>query len=157
MKVYRVLLSPALLAIVLAGGWVAWWTSAPAQAAGTWNTISVPVRGVVAGKAETVRFSGQAKVESKIAPDPDFNRPTLVLTIDLSGVGGEGAQSRARYVISGPEQQNRSVTDWYLLEFDFPFARSGSDLPTTRSGTATFALTVDTTTGAVTSASASIK
>jgi hypothetical protein len=157
MKIYRVVSSAVVLPMVLVGAWAGWWAGTPVQAAGTWHTISVPVNGTVSGKPESVNFSGQATVESKISPDPDFNRPTLALTIDLSRVRGEGSFTRARYVITGPEQMNRSVSVSHFLEFSFPFVKSGDDLSTTRAGTATFALTVDPVTGAVSSATASIR
>jgi hypothetical protein len=142
-----------VLLLALAG----WMAGTPVRAAGEWNTIAVPIAGTVAGTPESVSFSGQATVASKIAPDPDFNQPTIMLTIDLGRVGGVGAHTRARYAISGPEVQNRSVTASDLLEFSFPFAKSGADLSETRSGTALFALTIDITTGAVVSARASIR
>ncbi|MBI4291021.1 MAG: hypothetical protein HY661_06030 [Betaproteobacteria bacterium] len=156
MKVYRFLLSPVVLSLALTG-WTAWWASTPVRAADNWNTLSVPIDGTVAGSPESVRFFGQATVESKISPDPDFNRPTLVLTIDLSRVRGVGSFTRARYVITGPEQLNRSVSVSHFLEFSFPFTKSGGDLSTARAGTASFALTVDPTTGAVSSATASVR
>src|SRR5687767_5469167 len=57
---------------------------------------TVPIKGVVSGSPESVTFSGNAVVKSRLAPDPDFNRPRLVLTIDLSSVAGIGSTSGAK-------------------------------------------------------------
>jgi hypothetical protein len=142
-----------VLSLALAGSTA----GTPARAAGEWNTIAVPIAGTVGGAPESVSFSGQATVASKMAPDPDFNQPTIMLTFDLGKVAGVGAHTRASYVISGPQMQNRSVTTADLLEFDFPFVKRGADLSETRSGSALFSLTIDITTGAVISATASIQ
>ncbi|MFZ2650629.1 MAG: hypothetical protein WA210_11055 [Burkholderiaceae bacterium] len=155
MKIRAVLFSPATLAL-LAGlaAAVVWPGSASAQVAGTWNTAMVPILGTVKGVPENVVFLGQAQVDSKLAPDPDFNRPTLVLTIDLSGLYGVGLSTKNKYVIAGPERTQRGVAAAHLVEFTFPFAESGStDLGSAQSGVASFALGFDVTTGAVTSAS----
>jgi hypothetical protein len=119
----------------------------PAQSA------AVAIRGVVSGSPESVNFAGQAKVSSRLAPDPDFFKPRLVLSIDLSGVGGVGAMSGAKYVISGPELVQRSVAQSHTIEITFPFRSSGAD---PRSGVASFVIDFDVNTGAVTGASGNV-
>ena len=158
MKIRRALFNPVVLSIlaVVAGGAV-WSGDAPAQTAGTWTTALVPIAGTVKGVPENVVFSGQAKVNSKLAPDPDFNRPSLVLTIDLTGLSGVGSSSRAKYIIAGPENVQRRVAASHLVEFTFPFARSGAmNLGSAQSGVASFALGFDPNTGVVTSASGNV-
>ena len=122
-----------------------------AQAVEPWNTTLVPIRGSVTGSPETVVFSGAARVESRLAKDPDFSRPKLVIYIDLSGVSGVGSLTKKQYVIQGSEILQRRLSGSQQVEFTFPFVERGS--PTSvRSGVAAFALNVDTKTGAVTSA-----
>jgi hypothetical protein len=111
----------------------------------------VGIKGVVSGSPESVSFSGQAKVSSRLAPDPDFFKPRLVLSIDLSGVAGIGASTGAKYVISGPELLNRDVALSHTIEITFPF-RGGASLATPRTGVASFVLDFDPDTGAVTKA-----
>ena len=138
------------LRVFLALAAAALWSGAAAQ-----NTALVPVKGIVSGQPESVTFSGQAKVSSRLAKDPDFGKPRLVLTIDLSGVSGVGSSSHAKYVVSGPEMTQRPVSVSHTVEFTFPFTKSGSsELPQT--GVASFALGFDVNSGAITSASGSV-
>src|SRR5687767_3374393 len=122
----------------------------PAQAA--W----VAIKGVVSGSPESVNFAGQAKVSSRLAPDPDFFKPRLVLSIDLSGVTGVGAMSGAKYVISGPELVQKSVAASHAIEITFPFRSSASAALSARSGVASFVIDFDVNTGAVTGASGNV-
>jgi hypothetical protein len=156
MKIRRALFNPAALSLVaaIAGGSV--WSGDAAAQAGTWTTALVPINGTVAGQSESVVFSGQARVNSKLAPDPDFNRPSLVLSIDLSGLSGVGKTTKAKYVIVGPENVQRSVAASHLVEFVFPFAKTGASVGSAQSGAASFALGFDTSTGVVTSASGNV-
>ena len=127
--------------------------AAPAPASDT----LVPIKGVVSGSPESVSFSGQATVKSRLAPDPDFNRPRVVLTLDLTGVSGVGSMTGAKYVISGPEVTHRGVAASHTVEFTFPFKSSVStSVATARTGVASFVLDFDVNTGAVTAASANV-
>ena len=155
MKNRRVLLKSSLLAAAaMAAAGALWWESGPAQAQlAPWNTSLVRMSGLVTDPGETVSFSGDAKVNTRLAPDPDFGAPSLLMSIDLSGISGVGRWSGARYVISGPEIVQKRLAPSYAVEITFPFARSGG---AARTGIASFALSVNTATGAVTSASGSI-
>ena len=158
MKIRGALFSPVVLSFlaVVAGGAI-WSGDAHAQTAGTWSSTLVPIAGTVSGQPESVVFLGLAKVNSKLAPDPDFNRPSLVLTIDLTGLAGVGLSSRAKYVIAGPENIQRTVAATHVVEFTFPFAKSGAmNLSSAQSGVASFALGFDPNTGVVTSASGNV-
>ena len=123
--------------------------SAPSTALSSTSASVVPVAGTVTGSPESVAFSGQAKLTSRLAKDPDFGSPRLLLTIDLSGVGGQGSQTAAKYAISGPEIVQRRVATSHAVEFTFPFSR-GTELP--RTGLASFAIDFDPDTGAITKA-----
>jgi hypothetical protein len=117
----------------------------------------VPVRGIVSGSPESVSFSGNAMVSSRLAPDPDFNRPRVVLTLDLTGVIGVGSTSGAKYAVSATEVTHRGVAASHKVEFPFPFKASvSSSAATARTGVASFVLDFDVNTGAVTGASASV-
>jgi hypothetical protein len=71
----------------------------------------VPVTGVVTGGAESVSFSGQAKVSANVVTDPDFGgTPTVMLSIDLSGLSGVGAATSKKYVTADGEILNRGLT-----------------------------------------------
>ena len=121
------------------------------------ENTTVPIKGTVSGSPESVTFSGDAVVKSRLAADPDFNRPRLVLTIDLTSVAGIGSTSGAKYVISGPELTQRDVAASHSLEFAFPFKSTKSATSATaRTGVASFVLDFDVNTGAVTGASGSV-
>ena len=158
MKTRRALLKSGVLAVgAAAAGGAAWLASKPAQAVGAWNTSLVRMRGTVFGSPESVSFDGDAKVSTRLAPDPDFGVPSLVISIDLTGVSGQGSRSDARYVIAGPEIVQKRLAASYTVDITFPFYRSGTDGTSgARTGAASFALNVNTATGAVTSASGGI-
>lgn len=158
MKLRRALFNPVVLSLVAAiAGGTFWWGGAAALAAGTWTTALVPIRGTVSAQPESVVFSGQAKVNSRLAADPDFNKPSLVLTIDLTGVSGVGSATGATYVISGPERTQRGLAASHLVEIIFPYFKSDTNgTSSAQSGVASFALNFDLNTGAVTSASGNV-
>jgi len=124
---------------------------APAQSA------LVPIKGVVSGSPESVSFSGDAKVSSRHAADPDFNRPRLVVTIDLRGVAGVGSTTGAKYAISGPEFVQRELAASHAVEITFPFKNAKSpSAATARTGVASFVIDFNVATGAMTAASGSV-
>jgi len=156
MKMHRALYA-ALSLLVTIGAGAVWWVGTPAYAAGTWLSTVVPIQGTVNGPPESVVFSGQARVSSRLAPDPDFNAPRLMLTIDLSGVSGVGSSTRAKYVISGTETVQRRLAFSHLVEIMFPFSKSNTaGASSERSGVASFMLSFDLNTGAVTTATAAV-
>jgi hypothetical protein len=121
------------------------------------NASSVSITGIVSGQPESVSFSGQAQIQSRLVRDPDFNKPSLLLTIDLSTVSGVGASTKAAYVIPSQENVQRPLAASHRVEITFPFLRSNSKDPTSaRSGVASFALDFDVNTGAVTKAAGSV-
>src|SRR5262245_58389822 len=104
--------------------------AAPSAVMRPWNTTLVPVSGVVTGSPESVTFSGNAKVGTRLAPDPDFGRPSLVVSIDLTGIAGVGASTRTKYAIGGPEIVQRRLAPSYTVDLTFPFYKNGSTGPT---------------------------
>jgi len=137
----------ALLAVVLS------LAAAPALA----QEKLVAIKGVVSGSPESVSFSGNAKVSSRYAPDPDFNRPRLVLTIDLTSVAGVGSSSGAKYVVYGPELVGRQLAASHSVEILFPFRSvKAAASATPRTGVASFVLDFDVDTGALTKAAGNV-
>ena len=115
---------------------------APTQIQRAWNSSLVPVSGVVTGSPESVKFSGTAKVGTRLAPDPDFGAPQLVVSIDLTSVTGVGSSTRTKYVIGGPEILQKRLAPSYTLDLTFPFYKNGTDGTTdARAGAATFSFT----------------
>ena len=108
-----------------------------------------------AGNVEAIRFEGQATVNSRLASDPDFGNPTLIMLFDLTGVTGTGAQSGTKYVLTTQEHIIRPLTANHNVEFTFPMA-TDEDAPISRVrvGSARFVMNVDTTTGVITSLNA---
>jgi hypothetical protein len=177
MKIRRALLKGGVLAVAAAvAGGALWVGQAPAQTADStattdsstslststsvqraWNSSLVSVSGIVSGTPESVSFSGTAKVGTRLAPDPDFGSPSLVVSIDLTGVSGVGSSTRTKYVIGGPEIVQKRLAASYVVDITFPFYKSGTDGTSgARSGAASFTLDVDTATGAVTTATGNI-
>lgn len=143
MKIRLALLTGALLVVVV--------TAARA------DTVAVAMSGTVSGQPESVSFAGNASVTSRLAPDPDFGKPRLVLTIDLTGISGVGAQSAAKYVVYGPEIVQRGLAATHSVQVTFPFkAYASPDTVLARSGLASFSLTFDLSTGAITGATGSV-
>ncbi|MFL6572319.1 MAG: hypothetical protein ACJ8G4_11235 [Burkholderiales bacterium] len=177
MKVHRALLKGSALAMAAAvAGGALWVAQAPAQVSATaaqtdmtaamlapsavmrpWNTSVVSVSGIVSGSPESVSFSGTATIGTRLAPDPDFGSPSLVVSIDLTGVSGVGSSTRTKYVISGPEIVQKRLVPSYAVDITFPFYKSGTmGTAGARSGQATFSFNVDSATGAVNGAIGSI-
>jgi len=150
----------SFLVVVLSG--LAWWAGVPARAAFAPTVALIPVSGTVSGQPESVRFSGQARVSSELVLDTSRTRPphppSVILIIDLSGVSGTGSSSEARYAVGGdgtPVFRQLASTD--TVQIPFPFTR-GTSMGTSsvRTGVASFALSFDTNTGAITKGTATV-
>jgi len=157
LPVTHVLLS--LLVVVLAG--LAWWAGPPAaRAAAAPNVALIPVSGIVSTQPESVAFSGQAQVSSELVLDTSkFNLPpAVILTIDLSNVSGTGSSTGAKYVAGGNGTNvYRRLVSAATVEITFPFSRGTTmSMSSARSGVATFALSFDMSTGAITKGTANI-
>ena len=150
----------SFFAVVLSG--LLWWAGTPARAAFGPTVALIPVSGTVSGQPESVRFSGQARVSSELVLDTTRFRPphlpAVILIIDLSGVSGTGSSSEAGYTVGGdgtPVFRQLASTD--TVQIPFPFAR-GTSMGTSsvRTGVASFALSFDTNTGAITKGTATV-
>jgi len=139
----------ALLALALVAG---------ASAAVEWNSTTVPISGTVTGRPESVSFSGRVHIQSRLAIDPeDSRRNKVLLQIDLSEVSGVGASTAAAYVVDAQDIVTRGLASSDVVRITFPFhSGSARAVISSRTGLASFALSIDTATGAVTAARASI-
>jgi hypothetical protein len=132
-------------------------TSTSSATTTTSTAALVPVRGVVTGGPESVVFSGQAKLSAKVVTDPDFGgTPTVVLSFDLSGLSGVGASTGAKYVTSDGEIVQRGLTAVDMVEYTFPFYRSGTSPMEPSLGLASFNLVFNVNTLKLTAAAGHI-
>src|SRR5712671_7600398 len=168
MKIPRLSVTPVVLSfLVVTVSGLMWWVGTPARAAYAPTIALIPVSGSVSGQPESVRFSGQARVSSELVLDTSRTRPphppSVILIIDLSGVSGTGSSSGAKYVVGGdgtPVFRQLASTD--TIEITFPFARgttmsvTSAGMSSVRSGVASFALSFDTNTGAITKGTATV-
>ena len=123
-----------------------------------WKSTAVAVSGSVSGRPESVAFSGEAQVQTRLALDPeDARRAKILLQIDLGGVSGVGQSTRTRYVVEAQELVTRKLAPSDVVEMTFPFHPGDARAVTSsRTGVVTFAFAFDTATGAVTRAKASV-
>jgi hypothetical protein len=137
------------------------WGPVPAASAASAPTIAlIPVSGIVTGQPESVAFSGQARVSSRLVLDTSrFSTPAhVLLSIDLSKVSGTGSLSGAKYLAAGNESDVRLLlVRADTVEITFPFSQ-GTRMSTAsaRSGILSFALSFDLDTGAITSGTGTV-
>jgi hypothetical protein len=132
-------------------------TSTSSATTTTSTSALVPVTGVVTGGAESVSFSGKAKVSANVVTDPDFGgTPTVVLSIDLSGLSGVGASTRKKYVTADGEVINRRLAAGDIVQYTFPFYENGASAMSARVGSVSFNLSFDVNTLMLTGATGSI-
>jgi hypothetical protein len=158
LPVTRVVLS--LLVAALSG--LAWWAGVSATPVNAPITALIPVSGIVSGQPESVKFSGQAKVSSELVLDPSrfHHPPAVLLTVDLSNVSGTGSSTSAKYSAgSDGTIVFRQLVSADTIEVTFPFSRGTmtmSGMSSVRTGVASFALSFDLNSGAITSGTASV-
>jgi hypothetical protein len=148
----------SFLVVVLSG--LLWWAGTPARAAFAPTVALIPLSGTVRGLPENVVFSGQAQVSSELVLDTSrFHLPpAVILTVDFSGVSGTGSSSDARYTAGGSGTSvYRRLVSADTVEIAFPFSRGTTmGMSSVRSGVASFALSFDLNTGAITKGTATI-
>jgi hypothetical protein len=117
----------------------------------------VSIKGTVSGSPESVVFSGQAKLSARVVTDPDFGTiPTVLLSIDLSGVTGIGSSSGKKYVTSDGEIVRRRLAAADAVQFKFPFYPSGGSAMSARTGVTSLKLSFDVNSLKLTGASGAI-
>lgn len=147
----------SLLVVAMAGPTSA---GAPASGATVRNIALIPVSGIVSVQPESVEFSGQARVLSELVLDTSrfHQRPRVILTIDLSKVSGTGSWTGAKYVAgSHVTSVSKQLVGADTLEITFPFFRSAArESSPAQSGVASFALSFDLDTGAITNGTVTV-
>jgi hypothetical protein len=163
MKTRRTLSTPAFLTVlVLASvGLVSARTFAQTAAAPNPlvpTSTSVAVSGTVTGAPESVYFTGPVQLITRpAAARIAGGMAHVVVSIDLRQLSGRGVSTGATYVSSGQANLTRVFGASDQIELTFPFIASGvASGSRVRTGVATFSLTYDVTTGALTSAAATI-
>lgn len=132
-------------------------TSTLSSATATTTAALVSVSGIVSGAPESVSFSGQAQLSTRVVTDPTFGSPpTVVLTIDLSNVTGVGASTGRKYVNTNREILTRRLATADTVQVTFPFYPSGGSGASAGLGMASFNLGFNLTTLQLTSASGDI-
>jgi hypothetical protein len=161
MKTRRLSVGSALSFLaLLMSGLVVWWAGTSARAAFAPTVALVPVSGIVSGQPENVTFWGQAQVSSELVLDTSrFNHPpAVILIIDMSGVSGIGSSIGARYVAGGNGTPVfRQLVSADTVEITFPFSRGTTTIMSSvRTAVASFALSFDVNTGAITKGTATV-
>ena len=130
--------------------------SLPASAQNRMNAKSVAVTSnAPVTNVEAVKFAGAAVVNSRLVPDLEFGRPSLVMQFDLTGVTGTGAQSGIKYVLTSQEHVVRPLASNQNVEFTFPMATDdNAPIAKVRTGSARFVMNVDPASGLLTSVTA---
>jgi hypothetical protein len=158
MKTHRPLFTPIVLAFIVGilGGLI--WGDTSAIAAAPTTTLVIPIAGTVAGGPESVALSGQTLIRSTFVADPTFGAPPgVVLSVNLVGVTGVGISTGARYLATGENSLTRLFRPADKIEVTFPFFPVGpKGTASARSALATFNLTFDTISGALTGATGSV-
>jgi hypothetical protein len=158
MKTRRPLFTPVVWAILVGilGG--LGWGGSCAFAAAPAITLVIPIAGTVAGGPESVALSGKALIRSTRVTDPIFGSPPgVVLSVNLVAVTGVGLSTGARYLATGENNLTRLFRPTDKIEVTFPFFPVGPrGIASARSGLATYHLTFDGVSGALTGATGSV-
>ncbi len=122
------------------------------------STVVIPISGTVDGLPEGVYFSGLAEITSTLVTDPDLGTPPgVMLSIDLHNVVGQGLSTGTNYGSSAQDHVIRRLVPSDLIEIAFPFYPSApGGESSARGALASFSLTFDLGTGAVTGGGATV-
>jgi hypothetical protein len=156
MKTRRRLSGPAVpsLLVAVAGAVV---LAGAAVAALVPTSKTVPIAGTVFGLPESVYFSGSAQISTRpVEGRIPGASPHVVVSIDLGGVSGVGLSTKATYLASGQANLTRWLVASDLVQVTFPFSGASGRDSAVRTALATFNLSFDVATGALTGATASI-
>jgi PhoPQ-activated pathogenicity-related protein len=130
--------------------------AAPQLAATTSSLAAPQLAATNALIVEGVAFTGLATLKSRLAFDPDGDTK-LIVSIDLSNMSATGIRSAAKYELWSHDVLILPLAASHQVEITFPYSKNNKDqVAAVRTGVARFALNVDTATGTITSASATI-
>ena len=142
------------LLVAILGGLLGATTSALAK-----SSVAIPISGTVDGSPEGVSVSGLAHITSSLVKiDRKYHHaPRVILGFDLRNVSGTGLSTGARYVGRSRDEVIRPLVASDVVEITFPLQPKGaSGFTAARAGLASFALTFDVNTGAVTGGTATV-
>jgi len=156
METHRPLLARGAwcLLVAILGGLLGASTSALAK-----SSVAIPISGTVDGVPESVSVSGLARITSTLVKtDERFHHPPrVILGFDLHNVSGTGVSTGARYVTRSRDEMLRRLVASDVVEITFPLQPKGtSGFTAARAGLASFALTFDVNSGAVTGGTATV-
>ena len=123
------------------------------------SSVAVAIFGTVDGAPEGVYVSGVARITSRLMKTgAKFNHPrSVMLSIDLHNVSGQGLSTGATYVITGQDEVLRQLVASDLVEITFPlYPDEPGGFTSARAGLASFTLTFDVSTGALTGGRATV-
>jgi hypothetical protein len=123
------------------------------------SSVAVAIFGTVDGAPEGVYVSGVAQISSRVMKtNPKFDHPrSVMLSIDLHNVSGQGLSTGATYVITAQDEVMRRLVASDLVEITFPlYSNEAGGLASARAGLASFRLTFDIRTGALTGGTATV-
>ena len=156
MEMHRPVFAPIVVSLLVAmlGGLLG--DSRPARAD---SSVAVAVFGTVDGAPERVYVSGVAQITSRLMKTgAKFNHPrSVMLSIDLHSVSGQGLSTGTTYVITGQDEVLRQLVASDLVEITFPlYPDEPGGFTSARAGLASFTLTFDVSTGALTGGTATV-
>ena len=163
MKTHHTLSTPAFPTVLVlasvglvSAGAIAQTAAAPAPMVPT-STV-VTISGTVEGLPESVLFTGPVEVSTRPAPGRIAGAMAhVVVSIDLRQLSGRGLSTGKTYVSSAQANLTRVLGASDLIEITFPFfPSSAAPASPARTGLATFVLSYDVTTGALTAAVATV-
>jgi len=122
------------------------------------SSVAIPISGTVDGSPESVAVSGLAHVTSSLVKrDRKFNHPPrVVLAFDLRHVSGTGLSTGERYIGRSRDEVIRELVASDVVEITFPLLPKGRGFSAARAGLASFTLTFNPDTGALTGGTATV-
>jgi len=137
------------LLVAILGGLLGGGTSAFAA-----SSVAIPIFGTVDGSPESVYVTGVAQITSALVKtDAKFHHPRRV----IQNVSGQGLSTGTTYVTTGQDEVMRQLVASDLVEITFALSPNGAEgLTSARAGLASFTLTFDVSTGALTGGTATV-
>src|SRR5438445_224711 len=121
--------------------------------------VAIPISGTVDGGPESVSVSGLARITSTLVKtDERFHHPPrVILGFDLHNVSGTGVSTGARYVTRSRDEMLRRLVASDVVEITFPLQPNVvKGFTAARAGLASFTLSFDVNTGALTGGTATV-
>ena len=123
------------------------------------SSTAISISGTVDGLPESVYVSGLAQITTTLvkAAAKIHHPRRVMLSIDLHNVSAQGLSTGATYVITAQDEVMRRLVASDLVEITFPlYSNAAGGLSTARAGLASFRLTFDVHTGALTGGTATV-